>query len=342
MRVAIGPIFDEFGGVTRYIHNIKKFSSNPVSILPHDLTRPYLYNRPNRIDTYKKVINFFKLRNYNTVHSNADPWFVNLCADSRAYMDRWVHTYHALFFEEDYPDGLSLEQKRINATLIDVASKADVRITISRWLHDYLLQKYSINTTIIPNGVDVSLCDTAKSSAFYTKYSSDGFILYLGYINNVKNPRLFIELAKHLPEKKFLMAGRGLDESNLKNNLNIELPNNLITMGEISHEDALNAIAACRLFIMTSHREGMPTALLEAMCMRKAVVVPNHSGCKEVVENTSYGYLYEPNSLDDLVKNVKLALKSDESVESAREKILKNYDWKVLIRDIDSVYSNTH
>jgi glycosyltransferase involved in cell wall biosynthesis len=100
-------------------------------------------------------------------------------------------------------------------------------------------------------------------------------------------------------------------------------------------------MSACRAFVMTSKREGMPTALLEAMYMGKPVVVPAHSGCKEVVVSDEYGFLYEPNSLDDLVKQTRRALGSTHIGEKAKTRVSQQYDWKILAKSIDLAYERT-
>jgi glycosyltransferase involved in cell wall biosynthesis len=92
---------------------------------------------------------------------------------------------------------------------------------------------------------------------------------------------------------------------------------------------------------MTSKREGVPTALLEAMYMGKPVVVPAHSGCKEVVVSDEYGFLYEPNSLSDLVEQTRQALVSTHIGERARKRVSQQYDWKILAKSIDLVYERT-
>ena len=109
-------------------------------------------------------------------------------------------------------------------------------------------------------------------------------------------------------------------------------------MNELRHEDPLDPISACKVFVMTSKREGIPTDLLEAMGMGKPAVAPAHSGCKEVMHSNDQGFLYEPDSLDDLVEQTREALVSEHTGERARERVSRNYDWKVLAKKIDLVY----
>lgn len=342
MRVAIGPVFDNFGGVSQHIFAIKRYSSHKVIEIPSEFTRTILNKIRLGTELYRNVMNKIKLKDYNVVHSHADPWFTNLCLSSRTDTCRWVHTYHTLYFKEDYPDGLTERQEEINRYLVEIAPKADIRISISKWLHDYLSETYSIQTNIIPNGFDLEKCDKANPDRFIEKYAIQDFILFVGNIQPVKNPQLFVELAIRMPEFKFLMIGKRLNRANLVSKYGVSIPKNLILMGEMSHESVLDAMASCKTFVMTSKHEGIPTALLEAMGTGKPVVVPAHSGCKEVVQSDDYGFLYKPGSLDDLIDKVKQALISNHIGEKARKRVSKDYDWRVLAKKIDSMYESCY
>ncbi|ODS37370.1 hypothetical protein BEH94_07795 [Candidatus Altiarchaeales archaeon WOR_SM1_SCG] len=347
MKIAIGPVFDEFGGMSRYIFGIKKFSSHNVVEVPSKFIRTILsQGRGIRgmggVWLYIKLMNKVGLDGYSIVHSNADPWFTNLCLSSRTNTCRWVHTYHTLYFKEDYPQGLRPWQESNNKTLIEIAPKADMRISVSRWLHEYLLNTYSIQTEIIPNGFDMEVCDLANPERFVNRYGLQDFVLFVGYNNVIKNPKMFVDLATRMSDVKFVMIGRGLNPIYLMREYGMSIPKNLFMMNEMKHKDVLDAISACQAFVMTSKSEGLPTALLEAMGMSKPVVVPAHTGCKEVVHSKEYGFLYEPGLLDDLVEHTRRALVSKHVGERARERVSRNYDWKILAKKIDSIYDSLY
>jgi len=356
-------VFDEFGGVSQHILGIQKFSCHKVTVVPSKSARLVL-SKAARVGNilvgikfagldlrkigrtrYQRLTKIFlnkiHLNSYDVVHSHVDPWFTNLCLSSRTNTCKWVHTYHTLYFEEDYPNGLQTWQEEINRALIGVASKAHIRISVSKWLHDYLSEAHSIQTEIIPNGVDLESCDNASPDRFRKKYRLFGdFVLFIGYMQPIKNPRLFVELAAQIPEVKFVIIGRNLDEINLRKEYRVSIPRNLALQGEMKHRDVLDAMSACKVYVSTSKREGIPTALLEAMGMSKPVVVPANSGCKEVVHSNDYGFLYEPDSLEDLVEQTRQALISKHVGGRARERVLQNYDWKILAKRIDSLYDS--
>lgn len=336
LKVAIGPIFEDFGGVSQHILAIQKFSSHRISPIAPEFIRTVF---GKRACMYMSIVRRFGLHGYDIVHSHVDPSFVNLCLLSRTTACKWVHTYHTLYFEEDYPGGLASWQKEINKVLIETASKADAKISVCKWLHDYLNTRYSIQTEMIPNGVDLEACDMANQERFLKRYGFDDFVLFTGGAQTIKNPQLFVKLAASIPNTKFVMIGRKLDPI-VFNEWGLPVPKNLSLLGEMKHENVLDAMSACKAFVITSKRESGPIALLEAMALGKPVVVPDHSGCKEIVASEENGFLYEPNSLDDLVEQTRQALISTCIGKRARERVARLYDWRVLSKRIDLLYES--
>lgn len=346
-RVAIGPVFDEFGGVSAHIHSIAKHSRYEIKEIPSpglrrvlrysDLMFNHLQLTPK--DVYQEARSRVGLNGFDILHSHAHAWFTRLCRAGRAKSKAWIHTYHTLYhFEEDNPSGLTSAQIEANSTLLDVAPEADVCIAVSNWLHDYLEGKYSIRTVVIPNGVDISDCRSADASRFYRSFGMRDFVLFVGSTLPSKNPIEFIELARTMPDLRFVMIGRNLSEDQVARSLDTAIPDNIVLLGECSHERTLDAIAASRILVMTSRREGLPTTLLEAMALSKPVVAPNHTGCREVIQSERFGFLYNPNSLEDLAEKTRHALDSKEVGVNAREMVLERYDWRLLAPMIDDLY----
>jgi glycosyltransferase involved in cell wall biosynthesis len=283
LKVVIGPVFDESGEVSQNILDIKKYSTHRVQEIPSKLIRTFTNKSNITKNIYKKLMNKIGLNYYDVLHSQVNPWFINLCYLSKKNTNKWTNTYHEIYFEEDYPEGLKPWQKEFNKFLLKVASKADIKISTSKWLHDYLAERYSIQSEIIPNGVDPDKCNNANPEKFTEKFKIKDFVLFVGNINEIKNPQIFVKLAAQIPDVIFLMLGKGLNKINLIKNYKVSIPENLFLIPEISHKDTLDAISACKVLVMTSKREGLPTVLLEAMGMGKPVVAPDHSGCKEVI-----------------------------------------------------------
>jgi glycosyltransferase involved in cell wall biosynthesis len=338
MKIATGTIFEEYGGVSKHILNIREFSSHRISILPSKPMRIFLNRFRWMKPHYKRIINKVWLSRHDILHSHADPWFERTCHASRSESCKWVHTFHSLFFAEDYANGLMDWQIEENQALIELCSQADLRITVSAWLQELLQKKFGISTHVVENGVDPAISERANAERFIEQYKIDPFILYVGGIREVKNPLFFKSLAERMPNHQFVMIGERLDGEGFRVAYQTDIPKNLHLIGSIRHSDVLDAMAACRVYVLTSKREATPITLLEAMALSKPVVAPDHTGPKDVLAESDAGFLYRPDFLDDAVNKLKQALNSRTVGQAARERIEQKYDISKQIRKLDELY----
>lgn len=70
---------------------------------------------------------------------------------------------------------------------------------------------------------------------------------------------------------------------------------------------------ACKLFVLSSKNEGLPTVLLEAMSSKKPIVSTNTPGAKEIVGDSEYGMLCRISDPQDMADRIASLIK-DESL----------------------------
>jgi glycosyltransferase involved in cell wall biosynthesis len=323
------------GGVRRHLICLAAYSQFDVTLYPSvEAARwwPAQRRAQYAASAWRRAVH------HDLVHSHVEPAFVRAGMIAQDHGKPWVHTYHTLYFPEDWGGELLPWQEAINRALIDDARGADARLSVSSWCAKHLSESYGITTEVIPNGVDVHACDAARADRFVSAFEGDSGVLFVGTLGSIKNPLAFVEIARRFPAQRFVMIGANLTRDRVSQEFGGELPSNLITMGPMSGEAALDAVAACRVFVMTSHREGLPTALLEAMAMQKPCVAPRSYGCEDVIHDDRFGFLYEPGDLDDLEAKIRAALDAA-SVAAARERVLEHFSWDVVMPRIDAVYA---
>lgn len=92
-------------------------------------------------------------------------------------------------------------------------------------------------------------------------------IAWIGAIREVKRPELFVELARRLPDERFIMVGGSIGtEEGLAEHVRAMADNapNLEVKGRILHHEVLELLKNTALLVNTSRIEGFPNVYLEA------------------------------------------------------------------------------
>jgi glycosyltransferase involved in cell wall biosynthesis len=337
--VLLGANFAEYGGVRAHLHAIQKYSTLNIGFAPPDellsngLT-PYDFNT-----TFNQNFLDFPAGKIKVGHSHVFPWFIKWCRAQQQHGMRWVHTYHNMYFPEFSATG-ELEQWQIdvNTALIEDARHADARLSVSRWQQAYLRDEYGIETEYVPNGVDVDICDAGNAERFRKRWNLRHFVLYVGRNDPVKNPADFVRLAHRLPKETFVMIGGGLTAAAIQTDWRLEATLNVRLLGSLSHPEVQDAIAACKIVVVTSKREGLPTLVMEAMAHGKPVVVPDEAGCKEAIGNGEAGYIYTADDIEELARQTRAAMTDDKIGQVGRQRVEQEYDWRDVSKQLGEIY----
>ncbi len=336
-EVLIGANFANFGGVRHHLQAIARYSSLDVALAPSDhvMRKVGAHAVANEFSAAFRAI---PLTGIKAVHSHVYPWFIDWCEEKTALGVRWIHTYHLNYYAEHGTDGLEPWQEQINHKLLNVACRADVCLSVSRWQVEELRDKHGIKAHYLPNGIDVALCDTANADTFTRQTGLSRFVLFVGRNDPVKNPAEFVRLAAKLQKQPCVMIGGGLSEACIRQEWGLQVPDNLTVLGSLPRQQVLSALAACSVLVVTSKREGLPTLVMEAMALQKEVVVPDVAGCVEVVGHGEAGHVYRLGDIDHLSEITMKALRQPTMGGVARERVLKEYDWRVIAPQLDAVY----
>ena len=95
------------------------------------------------------------------------------------------------------------------------------------------------------------------------------------------------------------------------------------------------------IFAMSSHAEGLPTVLCEAMILGKPVVVTDCSGCRGLVENGKYGYMTD-NTVESLTEGLARMIDDADLREKYSKKALersRSFDVDKAVAEYEALFN---
>jgi len=162
------------------------------------------------------------------------------------------------------------------------------------------------------------------------------YILWIGRLEKIKNPELFIELAKKYPDKKFVMIApiiRDAVNYGKKIKANILNEKNIIHNDFVAPNNIKNYYEQSVMYVITSHQEGFSNTMAEAMANRCPVlsfnVNPDEIFTKHKAGSFANGSKEKFfNQFEELLINKDLSMKFR---KNALKYIKKNHDKDTII-----------
>jgi len=200
--------------------------------------------------------------------------------------------------------------------------------------------KFHKEPTVIPSAI--ALPDSHV-------YEKDGTIVWVGSLRAIKRPGLFLDLARLLPAKQFVLIGGGIPSCPSHGREITEaarpIPNLTVT-GHIDREELEAYLARASLLVNTSSFEGFPNAFLEAWTRYTPIL--SFVDVDGLIENEKVGVVCR--DLNDMVVQVARFLNDDqerlEMGKRARRLIETRFAAPVLARKylglFDELMASTH
>ena len=172
---------------------------------------------------------------------------------------------------------------------------------------NYFSKAVQKKSTVIYNPTVVGDCQ----SSYIKKTEPKKEIVSVGRIIEQKNPHMlldaFAQIADEFPEYRLKFFGEGdMRDEMTEKTKKIGLEERVTYAGAVSN--VFENIQDSALYVMTSNYEGMPNALLEAMCIGLPVISTKVSGATDVIENETNGVLINCNDTNALVENIRRLL----------------------------------
>lgn len=247
--------------------------------------------------------------------------------------------YHAHSTEEDFRNSFIFSNQLSSLFknwLVTCYNLGDCIITPTPY-SKRLLEGYKIDKPIyaVSNGIDLEFFKRQKDlgKEFRKKYGftkKDKVIMAIGLLIERKGIIDFVELAKRLPEYKFIWFGDTpsyLIPGKVKEAMKVE-SDNLFFPGYVDREVIRGAFSGSDLFIFPTHEETEGIVLLEALSLKQKALISDIPVFSDWLEDGKN--VYKAKDLDDFEKKIrgivenKLPDLTEAGYEVAKERDLKN------------------
>lgn len=290
-------------------------------------------NFTRSVKSTKDIKAFFEIRR---IAKKIKPDIIHLHSSKAGVLGRWAfngrkvpifYTPHGYSF---LMESISKKKRFVYKAIEQVcAMRRCTTISCSKGEHEET-KKMTSRATYVNNGINIESLQKMLDKVNVKK--ADQFTVFtLGRICYQKNPKIFNEVAKKLPDMKFVWIGDG--------ELRYELtaPNIEIT-GWADRKTALTYAMSADAFVLTSLWEGLPMSLLEAMYMKKVCVVSNVIGNKDVISDGVNGFVC--GDVDKFVKDLCYVRDHDcgSMIEKASLDMTEKYNTMVMAKRYDEIY----
>jgi|WetSurMetagenome_2_1015567.scaffolds.fasta_scaffold00621_16 glycosyltransferase involved in cell wall biosynthesis len=182
---------------------------------------------------------------------------------------------------------------------------------------------------------------TALDDAIDFERKKEKMLLWVGTIRSIKQPELFLDIAKNLPQYKFMMIGGSTNsELELYNKIQKKSKSlsNLSFLGFIPHNKIQNYYFQSTIFVNTSLVEGFPYTFVEAWNNSIPVISLNIDP-DEIICKNKLGF--HSKTFQQMILDIKCLLDNDNlrngMVMNARKYIKENHDLKKITNQFTDI-----
>jgi colanic acid/amylovoran biosynthesis glycosyltransferase len=135
-------------------------------------------------------------------------------------------------------------------------------------------------------------------------------LLAVGRLHPVKNYTFLLQACCRLRRAgmqfRCVIVGEGPERAKLENLIRKwNIADSVMLVGHVPRSKIDRYYERADLVVLTSHSEGIPLVLMEAMARSKIVLAPSITGIPELVVDGRTGFLYTPGNPDEFVERVK-------------------------------------
>lgn len=188
---------------------------------------------------------------------------------------------------------------------------------------------------VIYRGLPWEILDSAVADEqLREKFKGRTIITFAGRIIREKGVMDILEAVSQIPAEKYVLlvvgAGSALEEMKALAKKN-RIDQNVIIMGVRSETDIFSILKTSDIVVNPSYSEGLPTVVLEAAALGRAIVATDIGGTNEIVEHNKTGLLFNPGNVNLMKEQICYLMDNKETRERlgqlARNDARSKFNW---------------
>jgi glycosyltransferase involved in cell wall biosynthesis len=233
---------------------------------------------------------------------------------------------------------LRTEKRLLRDSCMVVPVSSRVGDELNRVPYEVPVKKISV----LMNGVDHNLYTPG------TDCSDANVIFWAGRLASGKGIDDLIECMKLVKEScssaRLRIAGQGPMGEYLRKSIEKSgLRDSAELLGWLPRQKMLEEYRKAGVFLLTSHYEGMPTVLLEAMSCSKICVTTNVGGATDIIEDGVNGFVVPVGDVQPMADRLVDVMKRPDQYRDvgtrAREFVVSNISWEMIAAGYERLYS---
>lgn len=217
--------------------------------------------------------------------------------------------------------------------------QADEVIVMSPFLNKVFTQ-IKINTTIIPNGIEIKQTPPRERSNFNPHLVSIRSLTPNYNISDIIQTTGLIQ--KKYPNTKLTVLGGGSELNALMQQVHDEGINNIEFKGLVTQEVVQKTLKNNDIFITVPSEDNQPLSILEAFNNGIPVIATSVGGVNDLITDHKTGYLVEVNHPEQIAEKITYILNNTDQTNClVREAYdsLANYSWNTILSELNSMYN---
>lgn len=248
----------------------------------------------------------------------------------------------------------NLETQEREPSEREIAQRAD---RIIAWTHEESESLMSIygaskkNISVVPIGVDIELFQKKNRETARKRFGlplNKDLILYLGRLDPIKGPDLFIETVLKLANRKNLEAWVVGGEQNTYEKQQLQNQSSNLTLNEkirflepIPHQQLPWLYSAADILVVPSYYESFSMVTAESLATGTPVIASDVAGPASLIKDGESGFLIKPGDSNEFASKINYLLDSKSTLEEMSLRApttVSHLAWPNIIEKIINTY----